>query len=1553
MQNTQPRFFLGFFALVLIACFPSPAQVATGVPPYGSFTGGPDVVDLEGLNVHIPIPIVSKPGRMIPFVYNYGYDSTIWYPAGTSGSQTWSPVGAWGWMSLAHAGTGYVTYTLTIGNCRVGNGGVEHNHYHYANWIYVGSDGSAHGFVGSTDVFQGGCSGGSTRFTSTATDGSGYTLSATGAGGKVTTTDGTIINSMSFSPTSVVTDRNGNQLTTTSAGVSTDTTDNIPLTVTQGTPPASSTLSYTAPNNSVASFTIEYAMYPVRTNFGCSGISEFGPMNEPLVNNITLPDGSAYTFSYEGTPGFPGDVTGRLQAVTLPTGGVIGYTYSGSNNGITCSNGSTPTLSRMTTPGGTWTYAQNGLGQTTVTDPLGNQTVLNFSLLYETERQTYQGSASSGTLLNTIYTCYNGSAPNCNSTTIYLPITERSVYVQLPGTSGLESRTDTFYNSYGLTTEVDQYAYGAGAPGSLVRKLLTVYNTSLTNGIVDKPASVTVEDGSGNVKSQTTYSYDQGTVTTTSGTPQHVTVSGSRGNATSMSYLVQGSTTLNKTFTYYDTGEVYQATDVNSAVTTYTYGSGTSCGNSFATSISEPLSLSRSMTWNCTGGLRTSVTDENGKTTTTTWNDPYFWRPTSVTDPVLNTANFTYASQTSAEWSLGFGSSTTDALKTSDGFGRVHISQLKESPTSSTYDSVETDYDSLGRPSRTTLPYPAGVGAPNSSTPGTNTTYDALNRATLVADSGGGTKTVGYTYSENDTYQTLGPAPTGENTKRRQSEYDALGRMTSVCEVTSAIGSGSCAQTSPVTGYWTQYTYDVLNDLTGVTQNAQSSGSKQTRTYAYDDLRRVTSDSNPESGTTSYTYDTDSTCGTSYGDLVKKIDAVGNTTCYAYDALHRVTSSTYSGPYSSSTPSRYFVYDTATVNSVTMANAKTRMAEAYTCISPCSTKITDLGFSYTVLGQATDVYESTPHSSGYYHVTGTYYANGALNQLSNLVGLPTITYVADGEGRVNSVSASSGQNPLASTMYNTASLPTQVNLGSSDSDSFTFDPNTNRMNKYTFTVNGQSVIGTLSWNAIATLGSLAITDAFYTGGNQTCSYTHDDISRIASANCGSPWAQTFSYDAFGNLSKNGTISFQPTYSYLTNRMTQVGSSTPTYDADGNVLNDTAHTYTWDANGRPVTVDGVGLTYDALGRTVEQNKSGVYREIAYAPGGGKLAIMSAQMLQEAFVPLTGGAVAVYNSSGLAYYRHSDWLGSSRVASTPARALYFDGAYAPFGENYAQTGTTDFSFTGMNQDTVANLFDFPDREYNAIHGRWPSPDPAGLGAASTLDPQSLNRYAYVGNRPLSSTDPTGECPSGCRRFPPNMGSFYCAELPLNCGENFVSFDYGTPIWGNDIFDAIGGVPGTYLYTDMYGNVGFGWSYSLYVVTQNEIDSLKGPLPFVEWMGNPKIGTVGPQCPPDQTCQPDQGMSPIPQAFFAVTMAYNGMDTSATGFVPDLLSLESQEVRDQFIYEWTVKQCGQNSACVSAATANWGPYLQYDRDRMFDLLGTLYVAAGGNAADWYGSK
>jgi RHS repeat-associated protein len=556
-----------------------------------------------------------------------------------------------------------------------------------------------------------------------------------------------------------------------------------------------------------------------------------------------------------------------------------------------------------------------------------------------------------------------------------------------------------------------------------------------------------------------------------------------------------------------------------------------------------------------------------------------------------------------------------------------------------------------------------------------------------------------------------------------------------------------------------------MNNLLTVTQNAQSTSNQQTRTYAYDWMNRMTSETVPEigasgNGTATYTYDSDSTCGNYSGDLVKRVDAAGDVICSGYDLLHRTLTTTYpSGTYASVTPAKHFVYDAATINTsptpTSMTNVKGRLAEAYTCTGSCSTKLTDIGMSYSVRGETTDVYEETPNSGTYYHLTQTYWANRGPYQLTGNIGLPsTITDNPDGEGRINSVAASSGQNPVSGTAYNAASLPTAINLGSGtgDKDAFSYDPNTNRVTQYQFTVNNTTVTGALGWNANSTLQTQNITDGFNSADTQNCAYVYDDITRLTGANCGTAASQTFSYDPFGNINKAGSpYSVNASYSASTNRISTVSGTAATYDNNGNATYDTYHHFAWDADGHAITVDaglsdGVSLTYDALGRMAEQNRSGSYTQIVYSPTGQKLALMNGQTLQKAMVPLSGSAFATYNASGLLYYAHPDFLGTVRLATTPGRTMYFDTAYAPYGETYASSETLDPSYTGqMNdtgqrQDTAGGLYDFPVREYST-QGRWPNPDPLGKGATCPKDPQTQNRYAYVRNNPMSYTDPTG--------------------------------------------------------------------------------------------------------------------------------------------------------------------------------------------------------------------
>jgi len=197
---------------------------------------------------------------------------------------------------------------------------------------------------------------------------------------------------------------------------------------------------------------------------------------------------------------------------------------------------------------------------------------------------------------------------------------------------------------------------------------------------------------------------------------------------------------------------------------------------------------------------------------------------------------------------------------------------------------------------------------------------------------------------------------------------------------------------------------------------------------------------------------------------------------------------------------------------------------------------------------------------------------------------------------------------------------TKVTLGSADNDTFSYDRNTGRLTQYNFNIGAtpQTVQGNLTWNANGTLAKLAITDPFNSVDTQTCTFGYDDLARVKSANCGSAWSQTFSLDPFGNLSKSGTVTFQPGFDQTKNWFLP----TTGFDNNGNLLKDATHTYNWDAENKLTAIDTVSLTFDALGRMVEQARGSSYTQIVYSPAGSKLALMSGQALQKAFCPLPG-------------------------------------------------------------------------------------------------------------------------------------------------------------------------------------------------------------------------------------------------------------------------------------------------------------------------------------------
>ena len=431
--------------LLAFSVSPLPAQVQTGIYPYGSFDNlGVDSIDRGSLNVHFSIPVVNKQGRGLPFQYELVYDSLVWTPVSSTGAQVWTPAVGFGLHGQLYEGfEGYLSYFTDNIKCYESGGGFTYTPVN-SNYVYHDPFGVSHPLPYTINY----CTEGVTGSGKPSVDGSGYSYN----GVSVVSKDGKQINAPANSQTAGgnITDTNGNYISNNGNGTFTDTLGTTGLTITgSGTASSPRVFTYSTPTGT-ANVTVTYKTYTVRTNFGCAS-TEFN-MSEDLPYRITLGDGTFYEFAYEATPGYSGDVTGRLYQLTLPQGGVITYTYSGANNGIICADGTPAGLTRS--GGVSRSYARpaslvtSATSHTDITDGLSPANVSNFDFVmsgspesfYETNRTVNQGSSS---VLLTRQTCYANTTHPCTTTAVALPIAQIDTYESLNG-SGLHGSRLTY-----------------------------------------------------------------------------------------------------------------------------------------------------------------------------------------------------------------------------------------------------------------------------------------------------------------------------------------------------------------------------------------------------------------------------------------------------------------------------------------------------------------------------------------------------------------------------------------------------------------------------------------------------------------------------------------------------------------------------------------------------------------------------------------------------------------------------------------------------------------------------------------------------------------------------------------------------------------------------------------------------------------------------------------------------------------------------------------------------------------------------------------------------
>jgi hypothetical protein len=160
-------------------------QTATGLPPFGSFSGGTDTLNNANLNVHFAFPIFSRAGRGLPFSYSLAYDSAVWTPV----SGAWSPAAQWGWTNVTQAELGYIIVpTGVYQSCGDGIHVPFTSWYVWGGFQYVDSLGVEHNLSGAVSTWPPGssCGGGPpNQAVLSAAGGSGYTMSVSASGSTV------------------------------------------------------------------------------------------------------------------------------------------------------------------------------------------------------------------------------------------------------------------------------------------------------------------------------------------------------------------------------------------------------------------------------------------------------------------------------------------------------------------------------------------------------------------------------------------------------------------------------------------------------------------------------------------------------------------------------------------------------------------------------------------------------------------------------------------------------------------------------------------------------------------------------------------------------------------------------------------------------------------------------------------------------------------------------------------------------------------------------------------------------------------------------------------------------------------------------------------------------------------------------------------------------------------------------------------------------------------------------------------------------------------------
>lgn len=1012
---------------------------------------------------------------------------------------------------------------------------------------------------------------------------------------------------------------------------------------------------------------------------------------EPVYNRITNE-----TDKNGNSTGYIYDANGNLLQVNKPLSITENYTY----------NGFGEVASYMDARGFTTQYVYNSFGDLTlVTFPGGATRSFGYD---------YAGNQTSDTDENAHTT--NRTYDKLNRSTQTTDALANTTTYSYDARSSLISKTDPLGH-------ITSYSYDA------LGRMISTTNPSGTSSATydEKGNALTTTDNKGNVSH---FTYNAQNLPTTETDP----LSHSRnftydpnGNRNTETDFIGHLTT----YLFDSLNRLKTVTDALSNTTNFAYD-----GNGNRTSVKDANNHTTSIVYNALN----KVTQVNRPLGTTTFAYDAAQNNTAITDPNGHATNYVYDNRNRL-------TSQTDALSHATAYA-YDAAGNNTAETDRNGHTTTYAYDALNR--RTSSLYPLGYNAtcaydavgnitaktiPNGNIK--SYTYDASYRIISQADLIGNLTSYTYDANSNPLTQTdaLGHA--------MNYAYDALNRVTSVTDhlghltTYSYNNNSSVISVTDMNGNTTQFLYDglerkiitinQLGDLTYMGYNAvgnvnsRTDANGNTTAYSYDNNDRLITETFANSSAINYSYD-------ARGNRVARTDPNGNTTAYSYDANDRLITRNYPGSNDDN-----FTYD----NEDRMNGANNSNAAITFTFDNADQLLTE-----TMNGKTTSYTNDIPNKKRFVSYPGgriieedyDYRARmSAIKESST--SLAAFTY--DLADRMLTRTYQNGV--VANFSYNNNNWTTGIShIGSSSIAEFNynFDNNGNRLS--------EEKIHHVSSSEKYT----------YDTGNKLTNYKSGTLS---AGNIPAPLTQTqYNYDGPGN--RTTVVHDALTTTYTPNNVNEytavasIGTVTPVYDANGNMLNDGTHVYAYDFENRLVEVDG-GTTavykYDALGRRIQKVTTAGTINYFY---DGQFMVEERNASDVVTATYISGAeidnILSMSRGGNTYFYHHNSLGSvvaiTDNTGTAAERYEYDAYGKPtiFDNAYSLLAATaignTFMFTGREYDAETANYHYRARSYNPVLGRFMQQDPIGNWGDMN---NNGNGVSYVGNNPVNEIDPMG--------------------------------------------------------------------------------------------------------------------------------------------------------------------------------------------------------------------